>query len=36
MDYMKATVDSATGDILVDTGDIIQRQDYEPSQATPV
>ncbi|HYP61700.1 MAG TPA: Rieske 2Fe-2S domain-containing protein [Thermomicrobiales bacterium] len=36
MDYMTTTVDSATGDLLVDTGAINQRQDYQPSQATPV
>jgi cytochrome b6-f complex iron-sulfur subunit len=35
MDYMKVTVDSATGNVTVDTGDITQRTAYAPSQATP-
>jgi cytochrome b6-f complex iron-sulfur subunit len=34
MDIMPVTVDEATGDVLVDTGAIAQRGDYEPSQAT--
>ena len=36
MDYMTVTVDPATGDMLVNTGAINQRQEYQPSQATPV
>ena len=36
MDYMTATVEKDTGDILVDTGEIHQRQQYLPSQATKI
>lgn len=36
MDYMSATVDESTGDILVDTGSIVERTQYEPSQATKI
>lgn len=36
MDYMTASVDADTGDILVDTGAINERQDYLPEQAVPV
>ena len=36
MDYMTTTVDESTGDLLVDTGAINERQDYQPTQATPV
>ena len=36
MDYMSASVDEATGDILVDTGSIIQRADYSPEQAVKI
>lgn len=35
MDLMAVSVDEATGDVLVDTGAITQRGDYEASQATP-
>ena len=35
MDLMTVTVDEATGNITVDTGDISTRQEYEPAQATP-
>lgn len=35
MDYMSLTV-SPTGDVVVNTGDIIQRKDYQPSQAVPL
>ena len=34
MDYMMVEVDG--GDILVDTGAIVERQEYNPSQAVPV
>jgi cytochrome b6-f complex iron-sulfur subunit len=33
MDFMTVTVDDATGNVMVDTGDIHQRTDYAPSQA---
>lgn len=36
MDYMAAEVDSASGDILVDTGTIVERTQYQPSQATKI
>ncbi len=36
MDYMAASVDESTGDILVDTGNIILRQDYSPDQAVKI
>jgi cytochrome b6-f complex iron-sulfur subunit len=35
MDYMAVTVDEATGNVMVDTGDIRQRQEYQPEQAAP-
>jgi len=35
MDYMTVTVDETTGNITVDTGDIHQRLEYSPEQATP-
>jgi cytochrome b6-f complex iron-sulfur subunit len=35
IDYMAVTIDGTTGDVLVDTGAITQRGDYDPSQATP-
>ncbi|MCA9861613.1 MAG: Rieske 2Fe-2S domain-containing protein [Thermomicrobiales bacterium] len=35
MDIMAVTVDEATGNVLVNTGDISQREDYAPSQAAP-
>lgn len=35
MDLMAVTVDDATGNVMVNTGDISQRQDYAPSQAAP-
>ncbi|MBL8126659.1 MAG: Rieske 2Fe-2S domain-containing protein [Chloroflexia bacterium] len=35
MDIMAVTVDEATGNVLVNTGDISQRTDYAPSQAAP-
>jgi len=35
MDYMTVTVDETTGNITVDTGDIHQRLEYAPEQATP-
>jgi cytochrome b6-f complex iron-sulfur subunit len=35
MDYMAVTVDQATGNVLVDTGDIKQRTAYAPDQAAP-
>ena len=34
MDYMTIEVDN--GDLLVDTGSINERQDYQPSQAVPI
>jgi cytochrome b6-f complex iron-sulfur subunit len=34
MDLMRVSVDEA-GNVLVDTGDIIERTDYEPDQAVP-
>lgn len=34
MDYMAVTVD-ASGAVMVNTGDIKQRQEYDPAQATP-
>ncbi len=34
MDYMAVEIDN--GDVLVDTGNIIERQDYQPSQAVPI
>jgi cytochrome b6-f complex iron-sulfur subunit len=36
LDYMAVRIDSATGDVIVDTGDIRTRSAYDPSQATPV
>lgn len=36
MDYMGVSVDEATGDVIVDTGDIRTRDTYQPSQATPM
>ena len=36
MDYMSASIDSDTGDVLVDTGAIHQRQAYSPDQATRI
>ena len=36
MDYMVVEVDESTGDVLVDTGAIVERADYDPSQAVPV
>jgi cytochrome b6-f complex iron-sulfur subunit len=35
MDFMAVSVDPATGNVMVDTGDIRQRTDYSPEQATP-
>lgn len=35
MDLMTVTVDEATGNVLVNTGDINQRQEYTPDQAVP-
>jgi cytochrome b6-f complex iron-sulfur subunit len=35
MDYMAVSVDEATGNVTVDTGEISQRQAYSPSQAVP-
>jgi cytochrome b6-f complex iron-sulfur subunit len=35
MDLMRVTVDAATGNVTVDTGDITQRTDYTPDQAAP-
>jgi len=35
MDYMALRVDAATGDVVVDTGDIKTRSGYDPSQAVP-
>ena len=35
MDYMTVTVDPATGNVKVDTGDIHQRTAYSPDQAAP-
>lgn len=35
MDYMTVTVDEATGNVAVDTGDIHQRLEYMPDQAVP-
>lgn len=35
MDYMAITVDPATGNITVDTGEIHERLEYSPEQATP-
>lgn len=35
MDYMAVTV-QPTGDVVVDTGDIRERSEYEPSQAVPL
>ena len=34
MDYMAVEIDN--GDVLVDTGNIIERQGYQPSQAVPI
>jgi cytochrome b6-f complex iron-sulfur subunit len=34
LDYMAVTIDS-TGEVLVNTGKITKRSDYQPSQATP-
>jgi cytochrome b6-f complex iron-sulfur subunit len=36
MDYMTVSQDPATGNILVDTGDIRQRSTFDPAQAFPV
>jgi hypothetical protein len=35
MDYMAVRVDEATGNVMVDTGDISQRLAYSPDQAAP-
>jgi len=35
MDYMAVSVDAATGNVTVDTGDISQRLAYSPDQAVP-
>jgi cytochrome b6-f complex iron-sulfur subunit len=35
MDYMTVTVDPASGNVMVDTGDINQRTAYAPDQAAP-
>jgi hypothetical protein len=35
MDYMAVSVDPATGNVTVDTGDISQRTAYSPDQAAP-
>jgi cytochrome b6-f complex iron-sulfur subunit len=35
MDFMTVRVDGATGNVTVDTGDINQRLEYSPEQATP-
>jgi cytochrome b6-f complex iron-sulfur subunit len=35
MDFMTVTVDAATGNVMVDTGDIHLREDYSPEQAVP-
>jgi cytochrome b6-f complex iron-sulfur subunit len=35
MDYMAVSVDPATGNVTVDTGDISQRTAYSPDQAVP-
>lgn len=35
MDYMSVSVDPATGNVTVDTGDIHQRTAYSPDQAAP-
>jgi cytochrome b6-f complex iron-sulfur subunit len=35
MDYMTVSI-ASTGDVVVDTGDIHTRSEYEPSQAVPV
>jgi cytochrome b6-f complex iron-sulfur subunit len=35
MDLMTVTVDAATGNVMVDTGDIHLREDYSPEQAVP-
>lgn len=35
MDLMAVTVDEATGNVIVDTGNISQRTDYAPDQAVP-
>ena len=35
MDLMAVTVDPATGNVTVDTGEISERLDYTPEQATP-
>lgn len=35
MDLMAVTVDEATGNVLVNTGDISMREEYTPSQAVP-
>jgi len=35
MDYMGVSI-AATGDVIVDTGDIRTRSSYDPSQATPL
>ncbi|MFT4037724.1 MAG: Rieske 2Fe-2S domain-containing protein [Thermomicrobiales bacterium] len=35
MDLMAVTVDDATGNVMVNTGDISQRQEYAPNQAAP-
>lgn len=36
LDYMAVRIDEATGDVIVDTGDIRTRSAYDPSQATPI
>jgi cytochrome b6-f complex iron-sulfur subunit len=35
LDLMAVRVDDATGNVIVDTGEISQRLDYRPEQATP-
>ncbi len=35
MDFMTVRVDAATGNVTVDTGDINERLEYSPEQATP-
>jgi cytochrome b6-f complex iron-sulfur subunit len=35
MDLMRVSVDPATGNVMVDTGDITQRAGYAPEQAVP-
>jgi cytochrome b6-f complex iron-sulfur subunit len=35
MDLMAVAIDPATGNVLVDTGEITERTDFQPSQAVP-